>query len=184
MPLTVATPCTLEFHAAWLVTSALVLSSKVALAVNACCVWPPEEKLMVALGGLTVMLLIVRLLTVNVAFALTLPDLAVMVVLPKATAVANPEVSMVAMLVADDVQVTLEVTSPVLLLPNRAVALNCCWVVGLIQAPVGEIERETMAVEDGKNPPQLLSRMARNTAALLPIMFGLGVIIYCSKEFP
>lgn len=63
------------------------------------------------------MLVTVWLLTVRVVVALTLPDLAEIVVVPKATAVARPPVAMVAMLVDEEAHVTWLVASPVVLLP-------------------------------------------------------------------
>ena len=120
---TVATETELELQAADELTSPTEPSENVAEAENCCCC----PVVMVMLLGFTVMELMVLLLTVMGAVAVTLLllDLAVMVVLPKATAVANPEVSMVATLLEDDSQVTCEVTSPVVLLPKVAVAVNC-----------------------------------------------------------
>ncbi len=60
----------------------------------------------------------VLLLTVRVALEVTLLlDAAVIVVVPNATPVANPELLIVATPVCEEVQVTDEVTSPVLLSP-------------------------------------------------------------------
>ncbi len=76
----------------------------------------------------------VLLLTVTGAVAVTLLllDLAVMVVVPSATAVTSPEVLTMAIFRDEDVQVTCDVTLPEVLLPNVAVAVNCCVVVGVI----------------------------------------------------
>jgi len=70
----------------------------------------------------------VLLLTVigAVAVTLLLLDLAVTVAVPSATAVTSPELLTVAILVAEELHVTCEVTSPVVSLPNVAVAENCC----------------------------------------------------------
>lgn len=123
---------------------------------------------MIGFVGLTVIAVIVLELTVigAVAVTLLLLDFAVMVVFPRATAVANPELSMVAILLDDDNQVTCDVTSPLVLLPNVAVAENCCVFPGLTHAPVGEMESAVMVSEDGKNPPQLASKRAVKNAVL------------------
>lgn len=71
--------------------------------------------------------------TVRVAeVEVTLPDFAVIVVLASLlpdgrveVAVANPEVLMVATVALDELQVTVEVTSPVELLPKVPCAENC-----------------------------------------------------------
>jgi len=96
----------LDVQAAVLVTSPTEPSENVACAVN-CCVWPDESE-MNAFVGLTAIVVMILLLTVigAVAVTLLLLDFAVMVAFPRATAVASPEVSIVAIFVADDDQVT------------------------------------------------------------------------------
>lgn len=132
------------------------------MAVN-CCVWSAESEID-EFVGLMVRAVTVLLLTVRVTSEVTLLlDLAVMVVLPSATPVANPEVSIVAIPVCEEVQVTDEVTSPVLLSPKVAVALYCWVACGKMNAPVGEMARETIVFLSGKNPEQLPSMNARNT---------------------
>jgi len=96
------------------------------------------------LEGVTVTLVTVLLLTVNPVLALTLPELAEIVVVPSATAVAKPEVFIVAIFVADDAQVTWLVASPVVLFPNVAVAVYCCVALGMITEFKGAICRETI----------------------------------------
>jgi hypothetical protein len=116
-----------------------------------------------------VIAVIVLVLTVSGAVAVTLPDFAVMVVDPNATAVANPAESMVATPVAEESQVTLEVTSLVELLPRVPVAVNCCVLPGLIWALAGDNVMETMEFEEGKNPPQPARTTAlKNPAPSLP----------------
>jgi hypothetical protein len=138
-------------------------SEKVAVAVN--CWLCARLNDIVALAGVTEMLVTVLLLTVRIVEAETLLlDFAVIVVVPSATPVANPELSMVAMPVVDEVQVTCEVTSPVLLLPKVAVALNCWVAFGMTKGPVGEIASETIVSFPGKKPEQLLSKIARGNA--------------------
>jgi len=120
----VATLGTLDDQDTWVVTLLVDPSENVAVAVN-CWVWFSLNDI-VALVGLMARPVTVLLPTVSVALEVTLLlDFAVMVVVPSATPVANPELSIVATLVKDEVQVTCEVTSPVLLSPKVAVALNC-----------------------------------------------------------
>src|ERR1039458_7332400 len=171
----VATPVLLEFQVTELVMSPKEPSEYVAWAVYCCC----EPAVKVWFCGLTEMLTMVLLLTVSTdAGEITLPDFAVMFVVPSATAVASPAVLMVAILVADDTQVTCEVTSPVELSPNVPVAVYCCVAVGLIWALVGERVIETIVLEDGKNCPQLATIIVtKSPAASLPIHVGRCTLI-------
>jgi hypothetical protein len=100
----IATLVLLEFHAAE--TFPTVPSEKVAEAAN-CCVCPAEIE-MLGSDGVTVMAVMVLVLTVIDAVAVTLLlfDLAVIVEVPSATAVASPELLMVAILVAEEVHAT------------------------------------------------------------------------------
>ena len=105
------------------------------------------------------------MLTVSVTLALMpLLDLAVMVVVPKATPVARPELSIVAIAGTEDVHVTDEVTSPVVLLPKVAVAENCCVFCGMMKEPLGLIEIEAMSCDPIKNPEQALTRRTSGSA--------------------
>lgn len=167
--LMVATLVALDVHAAEVVTSPFVPSENVALAVN-CCDCPPANS-KVGSFGVTVIAVMIFVLTVKLAVLVTLLllDLAVIVVVPSATARARPPESMVATPVEEETQLTWEVTSPVVLLPKVAVAVNCCVPLGRMKAPLGESVSETIWVEAGKNPPQLLSkRAAVSAAAILP----------------
>lgn len=132
-----------------------------------CCCWP---LIIVAFWGFNVMAVMILLLTVRgEAVEVTLPDFAVMLEVPSATAVANPEVLIVATLVAEDIQVTCEVTSPVVLFPKVAVAEYCCVAIGMTWALAGDIAMETIVSDDGKKPPQLVSdSAARHAVAILP----------------
>jgi hypothetical protein len=151
--LMVATLGVLDDQVTDVVTLLVDPSENVAVAVN-CWVWARLNDI-VALAGLMARLVTVLLLTVSVALAVTLlVDFAVIVVVPNATPVASPEVSIVAMAGEEDVQVTCEVTSPVLLLPKVAVALNCWVAVGFTKALVGETASETIVVDLGKKPGQ------------------------------
>ncbi len=124
LALMTATLGMLEVQVTCEVTFPKLPSEKVAVAVN-CWVWPVDTD-RVGFEGLMLIALIVLLLTVSAAVSVTLlVDLAVIVVVPTATPVANPALLMVATLVEEEVQVTCEVTSPVLLLPKVAVAVNC-----------------------------------------------------------
>src|SRR5215471_19272039 len=116
----------------------------------------------------------VLLLTVSgaVAVALLFVDFAVIVVLPSATAVTKPALSTVATFVSDDNHVTLSVTSPLVLLPKMADAVNCWVVITLIQPLVGDREIEVIESEAGKNPLQLArSRADARVIANLPLHF-------------
>ena len=97
---------------------------------------------------------------------MTLPDFAAMVVVPsREPAVASPAVLIVAILVAEEVQVTVFVASPVVLLPNVAVAVYCWTPPGAILVFKGEIVRATIALADGKKLPQAVSDTQIATAA-------------------
>ena len=149
-PLTVATEVLLDCHVAELVTSCVLLFERVACAVS-CCVCPEVSE---SEEGVTVTLFTVWLLTVSPVLATTLPDLAVMVVVPKVVpAVASPAVLMLAMFVADDVQVTVLVASPVVLLPKVAVAVYCWVPFGKTTVFRGDIVSETIWSAGGKNCP-------------------------------
>lgn len=122
---------------------------------------------MVAFAGVIVMAVMVLLLTVTGAVAVTLLlfDFAVMVVVPRATPVTRPVALTVATLGEDESQVTCEVTLLFVLLPSVAVAVNCWVPLGTIKALVGDKEIETIASAAGKNPPQLLRTIAAKSPA-------------------
>jgi len=86
----------------------------------------PEE-FEVPARGVTVPLSEVVEVTVRVAVPEMDPEVAVRVVVPAATAVARPPVEMVAAEVVEELQVTEEVRSLVLLSEKVPVAMNC-WV--------------------------------------------------------
>ena len=91
------------------------------MAVN-CCVDPETT---VPLAGDIVMELTTRLLTVRVVLCFCPLSVAVMVVLPSATAVARPLASMVAIAGFEEVQVAVELMSRVLPSPKTPLAENC-----------------------------------------------------------
>ena len=94
----------------------------VPVAVN-CCVRPLA---MDGAAGVTAIETSVALVTVSDAVPLMEPDVAVMVEVPAATAVARPPEAMVAAAVLDELHVTVLVMSCVRLLLYVPVAVNCC----------------------------------------------------------
>jgi hypothetical protein len=123
---------------------------------------------------LIVMLPPPELLTVSVVTPLTPLWAAVMVVLPVLTAVASPELLIVATVVSEEVQVAEEVTFWLLLSPKVPVAVNCWVALRPIVGLLGEIEIDTNEFAEGKNLPQAVARSAGKMirAILKPICFG------------
>jgi hypothetical protein len=159
LELIVATAVELELQAVDVVTSLVVLSEYVAVAVY-CCVRPERRE---AFAGAIVMLVGTVSLTVRVVLAVTFevadePDdgvtVAVTVVVPTATAVAKPAELIVAIDVDDDVHDAWLVTSCELPSPSVPVALNCCVLPGWMARFDGEIVIETTLLPDTKNLPQ------------------------------
>ncbi len=87
----------------------------------------PSDRLKVWVRGAIVTLVTVFWATVTGVDAMTPPLWALMLAVPSATAVSRPLLFIVATVVRLELQVTCEVTSPVLLLPKVAVA-EYCWV--------------------------------------------------------
>jgi hypothetical protein len=58
------------------------------------------------------------------------------------------------MLGCEEVHVTCDVTSPMLLFPKVAVAVNCCVPPGLMKAPWGVTASEIIVLAEGKKPEQ------------------------------
>jgi hypothetical protein len=148
--LMVAAAVLLDVHVAELVTMAVVLSEYVAVAVN-CCVEPEST---VALVGAIVMELTTLLLTVRVVLWVMPLSVAVIVVLPSATAVARPEAAIVAIAGLEEVQVAVVVMSRVVPSPKTPLAENCCVAAGLIEAFKGLIVNEATSLGLIKKPPQ------------------------------
>lgn len=117
-----------ELQVTKVVRSCVVLSEYVPVAVN--CALDPDA--MLGLPGVTEMDCKVALLTISVVVPETLPDRAVIVLLPAATEVATPlkpvALLMVAVPVLEELQVTDLVRSCVVLLEYMPVAVNCCVV--------------------------------------------------------
>ena len=121
--LTVATDVLDEVQVAWAVISWVVPSENVAVAVN-CWVDATDKT---GLAGVTAMADKFAELTVRVVLPDTVPEVAVMVVVPVAMAVARPLLLTVATDVLDELQMTWAVISWVVPSENVPVAVNC-WV--------------------------------------------------------
>jgi len=102
--LTVATDVLDELQVTDPVIFCVVLSEYVPVAVN----WRVEPAAMIRLAGVTAMETSVAVcgVIVNVVEPEMLPNMAVIVVVPAATAVAKPVFEILALLVSDEVQVT------------------------------------------------------------------------------
>src|SRR6266704_2021138 len=109
--LIVATPAAEELQVTWVVRSCVVLSLKVPVAVN-CRVVPFA---ILGVVGVTVIVDRIAAVTVSVVLPETRPNVAVIVVVPAATDVAKPALSIVATPVFDELQATWAVKSCVLL---------------------------------------------------------------------
>jgi hypothetical protein len=157
--LTLATAVLLEDQVALWVTSCVPPPVRVAVAVN--CSPPFASNTTEPLGEVTAMLVTTLLLTLKVVDALRFPEVAVIVLLPVAVpAVARPELLMLAMLVSEELHVTVEVTSRELPSPNDPMAVNCCVLLGWIVGLLGEIETATSVLPEGKNCPHPASASA------------------------
>jgi len=118
--LIVTTAALEELQRAVLVMSCVLLSLKVPVAVN-CFVVPID---MLELAGVTAIDTSVAALTVSDALPVTVPEIALIVVVPVPTAVARPDASMVETLIGDADHVT-EVSSWVLPSSKVPMAVNC-----------------------------------------------------------
>jgi len=104
-------------------TSCVVLSLNVPMAAN-CFVVPTA---IVELVGVTAIETSAALVTVNDADPITEPEVALIVVLPRPTLLANPVESTIAAPVEEDDQLA-DVNSCVLPSSKAPIALNCCTV--------------------------------------------------------
>jgi hypothetical protein len=120
--LTVATVPSEELQCTVVVTSWLLPSANVPVAEN-CSVVPSAT---LADDGDTVIETSADAVTASEVEPLTLPDVALMLVVPTATVVARPEVFTVATAEESDDQVAVLVKSCVLPSLNVPVAVNCC----------------------------------------------------------
>lgn len=121
-----------EAHSAVAVTSWVLLSLKVPVAVN--CLLVPTA--MLEFAGVTAIETNVAAVTVSVALPLTSPEAAEMVATPAPTPLANPEESTEAVPVAVDDQVT-DVSNCVLPSSKVPVAVNCWSVPCAMDATFG-----------------------------------------------
>lgn len=108
-----------------------------------CCVEPVRTVLFV---GEMVIELTTLLLTVSVVLCFMLLSVAVIVVLPMATAVAKPLASIVAMAGFEEAQVTVDVMSRVLPSPKTPLAEYCCVAAGLIDVFRGLMVKEATSL--------------------------------------
>jgi hypothetical protein len=136
---TVATNGLCEFQVTCAVISWVVPSEKVPVAVN-CWVAPPST---LGSAGVIAMEDRVAEVTVRVVLSETVPEVAVMVVVPAVRAVARPLLLSTATEVSDELQVTNWVISPPGATGNVPMALNC-WVdptgmIGLSGVTVMEV---------------------------------------------
>jgi hypothetical protein len=129
----VATPVVAELQVTEPVKFCVELSEKVPVAVN-CCVAPLAIE---GFTGVTAIDTSVTAVTVRVVEPLTVPETALIVLVPAPTAVANPPVVMVATPVVAELHVTEPVRFCVELSENVPVAVNCCFAPALIEGFAG-----------------------------------------------
>ena len=156
LALIVATAVLLEVQVTRLVTSCVVPSEKVAMAVN--CGVVPWGK--VGLAGVTVMEDRVAVVTVRVVPPETSPKVAVMIVLPAARPLAKPLLSTVATAVLEDRHVTNVVMSSVGATENFPVAVNC-WVVSTSMIGFSGVTEMEVGCPIGLPPPQVFKDTAK-----------------------
>jgi len=142
-----ATAAVDEFHITVVVRSCVVLSEYVPVAVN-CCVVPGA---MLGLVGSTAMDTSVAEVAVSEVASDMLPEVAVIVVEPAATEVANPlepaALLMAATAVVEELHVTVVVTSCVVLSENVPEATNCWFEPLTMLGLVGVIAMDTSVAE-------------------------------------
>lgn len=105
--------------------------------------------------------------TTRVVEPLTPLSVAVIVVVPVATAVARPVLLIVATLGAEELHVAEEETSLLVPSPNEPIAVNCWVLVSCMDGPEGETEMATRLPADGKNfpHPAVIIAKPRNPAS-------------------
>src|ERR1700735_1146437 len=129
----VATLVVPELHVTELVKFCVELSEKVPVAVNCCVAALAIE----GFAGVTAIDTSVTAVTVSVVEPLIAPETALIVLVPAATAVANPPVVMVATPVVAELQVTELVRFCVELSEKVPVAVNCCFAPTLTEGFAG-----------------------------------------------
>jgi hypothetical protein len=141
--LMVATVATVELQCPDCVTSWVVPSVNVPVAVN-CCVMPNG---IVGASGLIVIDTSAAAVTVRTVELLMPPELAVMVAVPIPTLLASPAALIVAVVSVSEDQVTVLLRFCVLPSVNVPVAVNCCVVPNASAGVAGETASETSAAE-------------------------------------
>ncbi len=141
--LIVATVATVELHCPDAVTSCVVPSVNVPVAVNGC-VMPNG---IVAVGGLIVIETSAAGVTVSSVALLTLPEVAVIVAVPTATVLPSPALLIVAVEGVSDDQVTVLVRFCVPPSVNVPVAVNACIVPSARDGVAGVTASDTRAAE-------------------------------------
>jgi hypothetical protein len=131
-----------ELQATWVVKSRVVPSEYVPEAEN-CCVVPAA---LLAVAGVTVRVDKVAGLTVRVVESEILPKVAVMVVVPAATAVANPVLLIDATDVLDEDQVTCVLMSRLVPSEYVPVATNCL----VLPVPTGTLALSGVTAKEDK----------------------------------
>jgi len=141
--LIVATVATVELQCPNCVTSCIVPSVNVPIAVN-CCVMP---KGIVDPAGLIAIDTSTAAVTVSTVDPLTLPALAVIVAVPIPTPLASPALLIVAVATVSDVQLAVLVRSCWLPSLNVPVAVNCCIVPFASEGAAGVTANDTSTAE-------------------------------------
>jgi hypothetical protein len=141
--LIVATVAVVELQCPLCVTSCVLPSVKVPVAVN-CCVMPSG---IVAAGGLIAIDTSAAAVTVSCVELLTLPDVAVIVAVPRPVLFASPVLLIVAAVGVSDVHVAVLVRSCVPPSVNVPVAVNCCVVPSASVGVAGVTAIDTSAAE-------------------------------------
>jgi hypothetical protein len=141
--LIVATVAVVELQCPLCVTSCVLPSVNVPVAVN-CCVMPSG---IVAVGGLIAIDTSAAAVTVSCVELLTLPDVAVIVAVPRPVLFASPVLLIVAAIGVSDVHVAVLVRSCVPPSVNVPVAVNCCVVPSASVGVAGVTAIDTSSAE-------------------------------------
>ncbi len=168
-------------HVTCVVTLPWVSSEKVAVAVY-CWVCPVTR---VWLVGETAMELMTRVLTVSWVVAVSAPDLAVMVVVPRATPVARPALLMVATPVLEELQAAVLVTSLVVPSASVAFAVYCSVLLGVMAALTGVRVSATTVPGERKKSPHPTAAVNNATAMIrLVACWRMGTKILTASRAP
>src|SRR5208283_929153 len=143
VPSVLANPAVVELQCPLCVTSCVLPSVNVPVAVN-CCVMPSG---IVDAGGLIAIDTSAAAVTVSCVELFTLPDVAVIVAVPRPVLFASPVLLIVAAVGVSDVHVTVLVRSCVPPSVNVPVAVNCCVVPSASVGAAGVTAIDTSAAE-------------------------------------